>query len=625
MKISGEKKRAVLIQGGKDRECTCPLALRLGERTFCFLPFGTYRVGSREDTELPLKDFSVEGVHCEILSSPQGLKIVDRCGRTFLDGVPVEEVDLSAGMRLHLGNVPLDVLFRKEAQRPYLVRPDRAPSLGHRPRETGEDLGLALRRYQKALGPTFAEEIQGSLKAAPWFTLSVGAHIVLLFLLWNLPVFRGGPILSTPWTAWEPRLENQILPPGAHEEGPDRVEWLKENPSPDLLDLEPFLETKVSPRPLKDPGVYLGLSGGSFAEKVLRAGRERGKGSSGKRGATLSPRLAGTSPSFRRKVAALRRTGLDAVLVLDATASMAFGLHLVRSTLLDILYAQAALVPDNRTALVVFRDSRENPSPSLPTPVLPLAGEPWAAMDYLEILSSGGGGKPRESLLTPLERAFSLFPPETERRKVVLLFGDAPGHADEEERLRERVRRFHREEGGTLCMVYTGPPPEKSPFKGEALAEFRALARLGGGRCVILEDRRSMARDVLGLLLGEEDRRDMDKVLANLESRPPIAVRIARDKLRRSHPEWVLAHLASPRIPPGVVREALRRPDRALLAGLLALLEKKGQNPFPLQGRQAALYILKRTLPPFPLSPREIAGGYLEKKTLRALRNALNR
>ncbi len=613
-----------MIQGRKEREGTCPLALRLGERIFCFLPWGTYRVGSETDADLPLKDFSVEGVHCEILSSPRGLKIVDRCGRTFLGGAPVEEVDLSPGMHLRLGNVPLEVLLREEAERPYLVRPGRAASP---PRQGGKggDLGRALRRYQKALGPTFAEEIRRSLEAAPWFTLSVGAHLVLLFLLWNLPVFRGRPALSTPWTAWEPRLENQLPPTGSLEEGPDRVEWEKERPAQDLPALESFQETKISPTPLKDPGIYLGLRGGSFAERVLRAGGTPGSGSRSPGVATLAPRLAGTSPSFRRKIAAIRKLGLDAVLAVDATASMAFGLQLVRSSLLEILYAQAALVPDNRTALVVFRDSRENPRPSLPVPVLPLDREPWAAMDYLEILSSGGGGKPRESLLSPLERSFSLFPRKSKRRKVVLLVGDAPGHPDEEGRLRKLVERFHRKEGGILCTVYTGPPPEKSPFKGEALAEFRALARLGGGRCAVLRDKLSTVREVLGLLLGEEDRRDLDRVLENLARRPDFSVRIARDKLRRSQPAWVLEQLASPRIPPGIVRVVLERPDPALLTGLLDLLDRGRKKQFPLNGRQAALYILKKALPPFPLSPGEISGGYLEKKTLLALRNTLER
>ncbi len=600
------------------------MALRLGERTFCFLPWGTYRVGSEKGAELPLKDFSVEGVHCEILSSPRGLKIVDRCGRTFLEGAPVEEVDLSPGMRLHLGKVPLEVLLREEAERAYLVRPGGVPS--HRSPKTGEgDLGRALRRYQKALGPTFSEEIQRSLKAAPWFTISLGAHFVLLFLLWNFPVFQVRPLLSTPLTGWEPRLEDQLPPPGSPKEGPERVDPAAETPAPDLLELEPFLETKVSPSPLKDPGIYLGLRGGSFAEKVLRAGGEPGRGSKRKGGVTLSPSLAGTSPSFRRKVAVLRENGLDGALVVDATASMAFGLHLVRSALLEILYTQAALVPDNRTALVVFRDSRENPSPSLPTPVLPLSREPWAAMDYLEILSPGGGGKPRESLLAPLEKAFSLFSPGGKRRKVVLLFGDAPGHPDEEKALRERVLRFHREEGGILCAVYTGPPPEKSPFKGEALAEFQALARLGGGRCVVLKDKLSAVREVLGLLLGEENPRDLDRILANLARRPTFAVRITRHRLRDSRHGWILKQLASPRIPAGVVKEVLRSPDPALLARFLDLLHRERKVSFPLRGRQAAIYILKRVLPPFPLSPVEIQGGYLEEKTIRFLRDALKR
>ncbi|HHI69338.1 MAG TPA: FHA domain-containing protein, partial [Planctomycetes bacterium] len=225
-KTPGKKKKAHLDKEGRKREGTCPLALRLGERVFCFLPWGTYRVGSEKDAELPLKNFSVEGVHCEILSSPKGLKIVDRCGRTFLEGAPVEEVDLSPGMRLHLGKVPLEVLLREEAERAYLVRPGGALSR-KRPKGGEGDLGGALRRYQKALGPTFFEEIQRGLKAGPWFTISLGAHLVLLFLLWNLPVFRGSLLPFPAMTRWEPRLEDQLPPPGSKKEGPDKLDFVE--------------------------------------------------------------------------------------------------------------------------------------------------------------------------------------------------------------------------------------------------------------------------------------------------------------------------------------------------------------------------------------------------------------
>ncbi len=610
--------------GGKETARTCPLALKVGKRVFCFLPWGKYRIGSLAGAELPLRDLSVEEVHCEILPSPQGLRMVDRSGRTFLEGSPVEEVDLSPGMRLHLGKVPLEVILREEADRAYLV-PPRKGAL--HPGATGipGDLSRALRRYQEALGPSFSEELRRGLRSAPWLTLSLAAHLVLLFLAWNLPLHQGSEKVPATWTAWEPHLENQA-PPGPIGEDPNPGDLAREIPHPDFPETESFLETRLSPSPLKDPGVYLGLSGGSLAEKILQAGGAPEKTAPGRGGTRLTPHLTGTAPPFRRKVEALRKSGMDSILVLDATASMTFGLHLARASLLDILYAQAALVPDHRTGLVVFRDSREDPSSSLPAPVLPLSRNPWAVMDFLETLSAGGGGSPRESLLAPLKRALSLFPSRKEgRRRVILLVGDAPGPPEEERALRGLVRRFHQEEGGILSTIFTGPPPQKSPFSGEALEEFQVLARLGGGRCAVLKDQASMVRETLALLLGEEGGGNLEKVLQNLSRRPGVRVRIAKRKLEAGSLDWILGQFALSPVPAGVVREVLRRPRPALLARLLELLEEGRSGEVPLAGRQAALFVLKKTLPPFPLTGKEISGGFLRKKTLRALRNALER
>ena len=602
-----------MSQGGKTKESPCPLALRLGDRTFLFPPRGKFRIGSRGDVDLALPELTLEDVHCEVFPSSRGIKVVDRSGRTFLEGDLVEEVDLSPGMRLFLGQVPLEVILQEEAERAYLVGPGRKRG----------DLSLALRRYQKAKGPTLAEEIRRKIRSAPWFTLSLAAHAVLLFLLWNFPFYRTRPALRIALTSWEAPLENQV-PPGSWGEAGEEEPPPLETPSPELPLPEPFLETRLSPTPLETPGIYLGLRGGSMAEEVIRTAGVPGGKKGGAASTTLTPRLTGTTPVFRQKIAVLRKKGMDVVLVMDATASMTFGLQLARSTLLDILYAQASLVPDNRTALLVFRDREEDPSSSLPAPVLPLSRNPWAAMNFLEILSAGGGGKPRESLLSPLKRAFSLFSSPSKRRRLVLLVGDAPGRPEEEKELRELVRRFHGEEGGFLCALYTGPPVERSPFKGEALEEFRTLAGLGGGRCVSLKDKPSTIREVLALLVGEKDKKNVDRFLVNLEKRPPAAVRVTRRKLIPSDPGWILGRLASDPVPVGLVREILRRPDPGLLAGLLAVLEGKEDSSFPLAGRQAVLYILRRALPPFPLSPEEILEGRLDRKTFLFLKDALD-
>jgi len=594
---------------GKHQEPSCPLALKVGGKTFCFLSWGTYGLGRREDLEMALQDLSLEPLHCEIHPSPGGIRLVDRSGRTFLEGRPVEEVDLAPGMRLSLGEVPLEAVFREEAHRAYLVRPKRPPRR-RAASGPGRNLRPALERYWRARGPSFSRELQRSLRSAPWFSLSLLGHLAILFLLWNLPVHKGGSAFHRVETAFQARLENEV-PPGPA--GPFEPEEVVSPEAPSILppQPEPFEEDRFSPDPLEDPGIYLGLKGGSFTRKVLLAGGGRLGKAGGKGRGILSPHLLGTSPSFKKKIRALERTGLDVVLVLDATASMTFGLQLARSAFLEVFRALAVLVPDTRIALVVFRDPKEDPSGKRPVPQVPLSRNPWATMDFLEILSPGGGGGPRESLLSALARAISLLPGRSSRKAVILLVGDAPGHPEEEKDLRALVTRFRQERGGTLNTLFTGPPPERSPFHGEALEEFRELARLGGGRCVSLKSLEATSRWILALLTGEEDPGNPAKVLANLEARPTPLARIARRHLAKGETRWILERLSRNPVPPEVVHEILRRPDRSILEKILEGLDRKKARPFPLPSRQAFLYILKHLFPSLPLTPGEIREGRL--------------
>ena len=72
---------------------------------------GTNRLGRSEECDFRLDHFSVSGVHCELVLSPQGVLLRD-CGSTngtLLDGQPVKEAWLAAGQVIQIGALKMTV------------------------------------------------------------------------------------------------------------------------------------------------------------------------------------------------------------------------------------------------------------------------------------------------------------------------------------------------------------------------------------------------------------------------------------------------------------------------------------------------------------------------------------
>jgi len=72
---------------------------------------GVNRLGRSSECDFQLDHYSVSGVHCEVVLSPQGLLLRD-CGSTngtLLDGQPVHEAWLTTGQVIQVGALKLTV------------------------------------------------------------------------------------------------------------------------------------------------------------------------------------------------------------------------------------------------------------------------------------------------------------------------------------------------------------------------------------------------------------------------------------------------------------------------------------------------------------------------------------
>jgi len=204
--------------------------------------------------------------------------------------------------------------------------------------------------------------------------------------------------------------------------------------------------------------------------------------------------------AFTYHVADLRKRGIDLVLVLDATGSMAPVIQATKRRLQAVVARLRAIVPDLRVRVVAYRDAHD----AFLTLSSPLTHDPRILEDFLACIPAAGGGDAPEAVLAGLEQAVEQTPWRNKSRRVVLLFGDAPPHQRDMALLRTRLREFktgvvHTVDAGTLGFAGIGGVSAA----GKA---FRQIAEWGRGSFVRLADEDDLLRSILVLTLGPAHR-----------------------------------------------------------------------------------------------------------------------
>ncbi|NJN14490.1 MAG: VWA domain-containing protein [Planctomycetes bacterium] len=141
----------------------------------------------------------------------------------------------------------------------------------------------------------------------------------------------------------------------------------------------------------------------------------------------------------------LRRRGLDVVLVLDATSSMARVIQATKRRIVAVVERLRRVVPDLRLRVVAFRDTGD----LFVTIASPLTHDTRLLEDFLAGVPADGGGDAPEAVLAGVREAISGTPWREKSHRVVLLFGDAPPHEREMALLEATVKEFQ----GTVHAV----------------------------------------------------------------------------------------------------------------------------------------------------------------------------
>jgi hypothetical protein len=578
------------------------LALRLGGQDHALEPGRDYLLGSAADCDFRLP-----------LLPPHAARLCVQADGAFVQSLAAGATHNGNGLDAVLV-VPGDVLRFADGRCEAVVVPDDGnaaivpiPSL--QAAAKARRLGAAARAVlvaRRQEGETLQELLANELRRAPWLTLSLVAHALLLLLLWWwLPLrppsgdqhaavnldFAGelpGPLDGPPTTP-EVDSEADVVtfdPPAVPEPPvPENVAALAQD----------------GPRPPIQPSPQLAQQ--RIARRIPVASGGRGTGDT-----------AGTigSGGFRRTVSELRKSGLEIVFVFDSTGSMTRMIDDTRSSISQMLAVLQALVPDARVGLVTFRDRGRNERYLVQQ--IPLGFDFWRAVNFMQFVVADGGGDRPEDVRAGLRAAFAQDWRPTARR-VVVLAGDAPPHADDFTKLLGEVKAFAHD-GRSFVHTLVASPRDAGQ---DTQQTFAAIAAAGNGISEDMDARDRVLQRVLTLAFGRDFDQDIAAVIRAAEEHSQQVDVQALDLVQRGGPELARALRQSP-LPPSVWNALVRRPRRSVGVQLLELVADDSTKA---PQRNAAAAALQRLLQ-LPLPPIDpITGDRPTRAAVERLRGAV--
>lgn len=314
--------------------------------------------------------------------------------------------------------------------------------------------------------------------------VSVVAHMAL-FLILAMVSYGGKGVLGEGEEVFIGVLPSESLSEMADESlSADDVapQAASPNSAPDeMLEVETPVATAASNDIATDVAIGVPSPSGAAEGGTLELGATGGGGS-----------MAGGS--WEGLIQTLRRNGLDIVITFDSTGSMSGEINEVKRQIERISTTLVKLVPQARISICTYRDDGDE----YVVKGLPLTGDMQAVSKYLAQISAGGGGDTPEAVHEGLYWASRSNQFKPRARKVILLFGDAPPHA---ERLRDCLQTaaaFSGQQQGVVSTVTCRNP--------RPLPEFYEIARAGGGEAFLTSDERQIMTQLLILVFGSQHR-----------------------------------------------------------------------------------------------------------------------
>jgi hypothetical protein len=243
--------------------------------------------------------------------------------------------------------------------------------------------------------------------------------------------------------------------------------------------------------------------------------------------------------AFGKYVGGLRRVGLDVALVVDSTGSMQNVIDELKHRLVELAATMQRLVPTARIGAVAFRDRDDDKVATAPRQSEDFLVK-WSDLTFngkkvqtfLGGIVAEGGGDWEEAVKDGVETAIRQLKWRPDAKKVIILVGSSPPHAQDVPALNKLVEGW-RAQGGVLSTIdvseilheeherkvhrwlYGEELKTVSPlpdFYKQLRDTFTDIARQGGGEMVSMEQTDTLARHLLVLTFGPQWQKDVARI-----------------------------------------------------------------------------------------------------------------
>jgi hypothetical protein len=228
--------------------------------------------------------------------------------------------------------------------------------------------------------------------------------------------------------------------------------------------------------------------------------------------------VGGLSGQFGAFIGGLRKTGLDVAIIIDATASMQHVIDDIKERSVALVERIQSLVPIARIGVVAFRDKGED----FVVRWTDLSFHASKIETFITNLRADGGGDWEEGVREGLEAAIDELAWRRRSKRVIILVGSSPPHAEDMDAVGALAREF-KGNGGVISTIDVtkrmheryeiemhewlyGEPPEKiSPlpeFYSQVRESYAEIASNGGGEMAALGSDQELAEQILYFAFG---------------------------------------------------------------------------------------------------------------------------
>lgn len=225
--------------------------------------------------------------------------------------------------------------------------------------------------------------------------------------------------------------------------------------------------------------------------------------------------LAGISSGSAEAIGALRKRGLDIVLVIDATESMRPCFDQAKQRLKDIMDAAECLAPGTGVGIVAYKDYGDDYGPTA-VKFNKITRDRKVAVDFLNDIAVGGGADESEPIDEALKVATDtkgMMGWTAGRKWVIVLVGDSTIHSSGRDEAFRLARRFGVELRGTLSVVDAAGSGQQGSRREQAQGDLKTLAKESRGSAFQLREEQKFWQSLFVSIFDERFQNGLDTAI----------------------------------------------------------------------------------------------------------------